>query len=247
MAKNDNYDQPVAYDVEGKPLYAHPPKADDMPNDDKNSRTIVHVARPAVPEKPVITDEMKRRHEDSKALFPELNISETEYVISAVRRHPIAIIFPIAVDVLLIGLALGLLINQDIILSGLAVGGQEVNPILVTLPLVLFSLFAAVFMYISYFIYINNRFILTTESVIQKIQTSLFSKREQTVSLGNIEDASYSQRGIIQHILDYGTVRLSTQGDEHTYSFTFVSRPKEEVAILNNAVESFKNGRPVGE
>jgi hypothetical protein len=39
---------------------------------------------------------------------------------------------------------------------------------------------------------------------------------------------------------------LSTEGDETTYRFNYVTNPKYYIAILNNAVEAFKNGRPVG-
>jgi hypothetical protein len=88
---------------------------------------------------------------------------------------------------------------------------------------------------------------LTNESVIQEIQLSLFSQHEQTISLGNIEDASYFQEGILQQMINYGTIRLSTQGDENTYRFTYASNPKQHIATLNNAVEAFKNGRPVEE
>jgi hypothetical protein len=38
---------------------------------------------------------------------------------------------------------------------------------------------------------------------------------------------------------------LSTEGDETTYRFTFAANPKRRIAVLNNAVEAFKNGRPV--
>ena len=64
------------------------------------------------------------------------------------------------------------------------------------------------------------------------------------VSLGSIEDASYKQHGILQTILNYGTIRLSTEGDETTYRFAYVSNPNKQVAILNDAIEAFKNGRP---
>ena len=101
--------------------------------------------------------------------------------------------------------------------------------------------------YVAVWVYTQNRFFLTNESVIQEIQISLFSKREQTVSLANIEDASYSQQGPLQTIFNYGSIRLSTEGDETTYRFHYVANPKHEIAILNNAVEAFKNGRPVGE
>ena len=99
--------------------------------------------------------------------------------------------------------------------------------------------------YIFYYIYTNNRFFLTNESVIQEIQTGLFRRLEQTVTLSNIEDASFTKVGIAQQIFDYGDIRLSTEGDETTYRFEYVSNPKRTIAILNNAVEAFKNGRPV--
>ena len=102
-------------------------------------------------------------------------------------------------------------------------------------------------MYVAYIVYINNRLYLTNESVIQEIQTGLFFKSEQTVSLLNIEDASYTQNGLFQQLFDYGSVRLSTEGDETTYRFTYVANPKQHIAKLNNAVEAFKNGRPVDE
>jgi hypothetical protein len=81
--------------------------------------------------------------------------------------------------------------------------------------------------------------------VIQEIQVSLFSRHEQTVSLVNIEDASFRQQGIIQTMFNYGSIRLSTEGDETTYRFDYVADPKQQIATLNNAVEAFKNGRPV--
>jgi hypothetical protein len=92
---------------------------------------------------------------------------------------------------------------------------------------------------------LSNQFFLTNESVIQEIQVSLFARREQTVSLSNIEDASYHQHGILQTLLNYGSIRLSTEGDETTYRFYYVANPRREIAILNNAVEAFKNGRPI--
>jgi len=46
-------------------------------------------------------------------------------------------------------------------------------------------------------------------------------------------------------MLDYGTIRLSTEGEETTYRFSYVANPRGHVARLNNAIEAFKNGRPV--
>ena len=98
---------------------------------------------------------------------------------------------------------------------------------------------------VSLWIYLQNHFYMTNESVIQEIQGSLFYRHEQTVSLGSIEDASFLQSGIIQTLFNYGTIRLSTEGEETTYIFHFVANPRKQIAIINNAIEDFKNGRPV--
>ena len=91
----------------------------------------------------------------------------------------------------------------------------------------------------------QDHFYMTNGSVIQEIRGSLFYRHEQTVSLGSIEDASFRQSGVIQTQNKKGTIRLSTEGEETTYIFHFVANPRKQIAIINNAIEDFKNGRPV--
>lgn len=205
----------------------------------------VFVQRPLQPEAPVMNEEIRRKHEESKKKYPYLNLSEGEFVISNVRRHPIGILsiwastFAVITTILLV-LALFLNAQQSTLGSN---GGVPVGALAAIAGLL--CLLTLIGGYIAAFIYNANTFFLTNESVIQHIQTALFSSRNQTVSLSNIEDASHAKHGILQSILDYGSIRLSTEGDETTYRFNFASHPEKQVAILNNAVEAFKNGRPV--
>jgi len=252
-----DYSQPVAYDAQGRPLYAHPPQQPApapqpvVPQDESRTLTqtaahqVVHVARAMEPIKQELSEETKKRHERSARLYPMLNLSDNEYVISAVRRHPIGLIIPISVGVLLIAAALTILSSYPAIVEALDIRGQLAEVSVMTAPILLFCLLIGLGLFVVYYVYVNNKFFLTNESVIQEIQVSLFSRHEQTVSLANIEDASFYQQGILQQIINYGSIRLSTQGDETTYHFTYVANPKRHIATLNNAVEAFKNGRPV--
>lgn len=237
----NNDDQPVAYDAQGRPLYAHPPKNQPV------TPPVVHVTRQVSPEKAIISPEAQKKHEESKQHFPFLNLSEGEYIISAVRRHPIGLVIPMGLGTLLLGVTLGILFNYSVFVESLGITGFLSETANVIVPFSVFSIIVAFVMFVSYYVYVNNKFFLTNESVIQEIQHSLFSRLEQTVSLSNIEDASFTQSNVIQQIFNYGDIRLSTEGDETTYRFSYVARPKEHVSILNNAVEAFKNGRPVGE
>jgi len=236
-----NYSEPVAYDAQGNPLYAHPPRLMTKPA----AEQIVHVARSMEPVKQEVSEEMQKLHNRSVSQYPMLNLSEGEYIIRAVRRHPIGLILPLLAGIFLIVIALTIAVNYSLIAEALMLSNFVADPTVVVLPLVAFSAFVALGMFIVYYVYTSNKFFLTNESVIQEIQISLFSRHEQTVSLGNIEDASYRQEGIIQQIFNYGSIRLSTEGDETTYRFTYVANPKQHIATLNNAIEAFKNGRPV--
>ena len=266
--------QPVAYDTEGRPLYHHPPQAVPVPAPSAQSQSIVttrpdaheghnfdpkiraqyanepsivHAARSYEPKVPDISEALQRKHEESKQLYPFLNLSEGEFVILRIRRHPIGLLIPSSVTVLvLVLLSVALLLVPDFYASQAAT--------LTTLPsmgtvvggILLLMLFAGTLGGIAIWVYLQNQFFLTNESVIQEIQHGLFSRHEQTVSLGSIEDASFKQNGVVSHIFGYGLMRLSTEGEETTYRFNYVEDPKAQVATVNNAVEAFKNGRPVG-
>ena len=234
--------QPVAYDTNGNPLYAAPPTD---PNAGQQPQ-YVHMSRAISPESQEITPEIQLKHDRSMAEYPQLNLSKAEYILSAVRRHPIGLTVPVGLTAFLITLiALGLF-NYDVIAESLGVFDTSMYGAVLLIGALL-GLLVLIGGYIAIWVYINNRFFLTNESVIQELQMSLFNRKEQTVSLANIEDASYDQKGIIQMLFNYGSIRLSTEGDETTYRFSYVANPKEQIAILNNAVEAFKNGRPIEE
>lgn len=239
------HQQPGAYT---SPSHAPQPPQNQSGVDEKDGPQHVWAARPVMPEHPEVPHEATRFHEDSARKYPELNLSHGEFVISAVRRHPIGLISIWFVSVLIIVLSFVILgvfaANNQAFLEPFGLDGGTGMAFMGVIMLILMAL-AFVGGLISTYVYMQNKFFLTNESVVQFIQHSLFSRKEQTVSLSNIEDASYRQHGILQHLLNYGNIRLSTQGDETTYRFSYVTNPKHQIALLNNAVEAFKMGRPV--
>jgi len=232
-------EQPVAFDQFGNPLYAHPPQ----------QPQFVHLSRAIQPIQEQIPPEIMQLHTESRRDFPQLNLSNGEFVISSIKRHPIGLFKIWGIAALLItafmALLLGFFMNDSTTTTLSSFGDTNSFIMLGAVVLIILTVLVVIGAFVATYVYNSNRFYLTNESVIQEIQTGIFAKREQTVSLSNVEDASYKQGGLIQTFLNYGTIRLSTEGDETTYRFTYVSNPKKHIAILNNAVEAFKNGRPV--
>ncbi len=268
--QHTNLGKPVAYDADGNPLYAAPQPAPQQPatgpmshvtavptsheghNFDPRMRVqyanephVVHAPRPYEPVVNSVSPELRARHDASVQMYPELNLSEGEYVIMSVKRHPIGLWGPLVAMIAVILLLLTAWISYPALVGVDSQTNQiaGIGPI----SIVIFSLIILVglFGYMTTWVYMRNTFYLTNESVVQEIQQGIFSKHEQTVSLGSIEDASYRQSGILQSMFNYGTIRLSTEGEETTYRFQFVANPKKQIATISNAIESFKNGRPV--
>jgi hypothetical protein len=233
--------QPVAYDQNGRPLYASPEAA-------QQANNLVYMAKPINPIEQPISPEIQARAAESHKKYPLLNLSPGEYVISAVTRHPIGLLRIWFIALVLVICFMALYVVFFLGSAGGDVFGSADMGFLRTAGaagLGLLTLLVAGGAMVATYVYNSNRFYLTNESVVQEIQTSLFSRHEQTVSLANIEDASYHQSGILPSLFNYGTIRLSTEGDETTYRFSYVANPKLQIAVLNNAVEAFKNGRPV--
>ena len=209
-----------------------------------NEPDVVHAAREIEPKALAISDELREKHDQSVRRYPFLNLSEGEYVILDIKRHPMGMIIPIA----LTGLSLFAILAFAAIYPSLVNSGIPMIDASTMFGIILLvALVVVLGGAIALWVYVQNQFFMTNESVIQEIQESLVSRHEQTVSLGSIEDASFLKSGIMQTLFDYGTIRLSTEGEETTYIFHYVVNPKKQVAILNNAIEAFKNGRPVSD
>ena len=237
----EDYSKPVAYDVDGKPLYAHPPVLD-AKNDGKIQN--VNFVRPREPVTEEVSDTVRLKHLQSMKVYPGLNLSEGEYVITSVKRHPIGLVIPTVLGMFLMLFSLLFLAKFDSI-AGLVFKNQRIGSESIVFPVVMFICMVFLTNYIIFSVYNKNKLFLTNESLIQHIQTTIFSKRERVISLMDIEDVSFTQKGVIQNIFNYGSIRLSTEGEGTTYSFSYANNPKETVTNLSNAIESFKYGRVV--
>lgn len=266
--------RPVAYDANGQPLYAAPasmpdssaqalpaptsaitaaPETVEGHNFNPKQRIqysdasfTVHSTRAFEPTVSAISEELRARHEASRQAYPELNLTEGEYVLLEVKRHPIGLWTPIAVVIVIVAILLaGLIIYPNVAAD--PVTGDVPAYGLVATGILALAVLIGIGGYAAAWVYMRNAFYVTNESVIQENQVSLFSKHEKTVSLGSIEDAGFTQTGLIQTMLNYGSIRLSTEGDEMAYRFQYVESPRQQMVIISNAIESFKNGRPVGD
>lgn len=176
------------------------------------------------------------RHERSVKDFPFLELEDNEYVEYAFKRAKVWL------HLILGSLGAGLIFILFAFLLVL-LGQDSLDSIGISfLYIILGSLVAAVFIagIFTIIVYRGNRLFITNRHVIQMIMLSPLSNSFNMIDLSSIEDTSLSQDGILQKIFGYGTFRLSTVGDETTYTFKKSDITTEELKAISKLVTKAK-------
>jgi hypothetical protein len=184
---------------------------------------------------PVLSPRDQADHDRSVHDYPDILFSPTEYVVIDVERSVLGL-----VQVWFFAcLAFAAVIGITFLISWTAPTESQDEIAIIGFAAALGSFVGGA---IATYVFRANYFIVTNERVFSRIQTSPFSQRSQNVELEHIEDCSYRQSGPIQMIFNYGSIRLSTVGDEQTYRFTFVTRPADQFKVINNVIQQVDEG-----
>ena len=180
---------------------------------------------------------VKIRNARSKKDFPFLKLDDDEYVEFAFTRAKIclfAIFAGLAGGLIIILFAfLMVLINQKTLDS---MGQSFLFVILLCLVAA-----AVIIGVIALMVYRGNRMFITNKHAIQMVMKSPLATSLNIIDIPSIEDASFHQSGVAQKIFNYGTFRLSTVGDETTYTFPYSDiTPTELKAIVKLITEAKK-------
>ena len=176
------------------------------------------------------------RHERSKKDFPFLTLEDDEYVEFAFTRAKICYMMIIAMVagglILLLFLFLMVLLGQ----SSLDTMGRNFM-YMILLTLVVAALLTGL---IATMVFRGNRLYITNKHEIQLIMKSPVVRSVNIIDLSSIEDASFHQNGILQTMFHYGTFRLSTVGDETTYTFPFSDIAPSELKAVSKLISAAK-------
>ena len=186
------------------------------------------------------SDLVKLRHARSAKDFPGLTLEENEYVELAIRRSKVGLILIWA------GEAIGFLalVLVSILLMGASETGimainREAKSFLYLIILVLFGTLIIAGL-IGVRVYKGNELFVTNKRLIHRATTSLFASSTNVIDLLSVEDVSFKQAGVIEYIFKLGTLRMSTVGDETTYTFKYVDTPTDELEKITHLVHMEK-------
>ena len=179
---------------------------------------------------------VKIRHERSKKDFPFLTLEDDEYVEFAFSRAKIC--YMLVIGAVAAGLILILFLFLVILMGQSSLDAMGRNFMyIILLTLVATAVLAG---FIATMVFKGNRLYITNKHAIQLIMKSPVVKSVNIIDLVSIEDASFHQNGFLQTMLHYGTFRLSTIGDETTYTFPFSDITPTELKAVSKLVSAAK-------
>ena len=108
------------------------------------------------------------------------------------------------------------------------------------LGFIVFGLLVLGFVFVANKVYWGNRWILTSDSLTQVTQRSLFDKQNSQLSLGNLEDVTASQDGILAHMFGFGILRVETAGERSKFVFPYCPKPNLYAQQILSAREQFE-------
>ena len=188
-----------------------------------------------------VKDDLKKmRHERSKLDYPGLKLEQNEYVELAIRRTKFGVWLIWAL------VATGFATVTCVIVLLATTGG--VGPLGINeaakhyLYILLFGLYAVILLAgaIGSYVYNGNYMYITNRRIFQTSMTHLLSRSTNVIDLLSVEDVSFAQNGILAHLFRYGTIRMSTIGDETTYTFKYIDKPNDEMDTITHLVHKAK-------
>lgn len=168
-----------------------------------------------------------------------LPIDKDEQVLGLYRHHVFAYILPL----LIAGFLVTLLIGLTLLMTRTYGFGSE--PIIAPeyqqyayQAVAVMSVLVFLFAYIPVFLRIQEKLVLTEESVFQVLQPSLFSHKISQVGLDHIADVTIHQ-DLIGNLLGYGSITIETPGEQNNYVYLYLPHPRRVAREIIEAQEEF--------
>ena len=175
------------------------------------------------------------------ATNPLAAMRKDEAVIFQIRRHPFGLLgIHITAGFMLLGLAVIIYVLLPHFLT--SVPHTKLYGI-GTLAFVIVAAIMFVFLAITHKVYWGNSWILTSDSLTQVTQSSLFDKQSSQLSLANLEDVTAEQNGPLSHMLNFGVLRVETAGERSKFMFPYCPNPNLYAQQVLQARENFEQGR----
>lgn len=111
---------------------------------------------------------------------------------------------------------------------------------LVTLMLITFIMFFTLFIYVYWVDNELDFYIITNERIIAIEQLSFLNRTVRECSLDQVQEVNGFARGLLENLLNYGSVTIRTASEVSEFNMAFAPEPLENARIILNIIQEYK-------
>lgn len=175
-----------------------------------------------------------------------IELDPQEKLICVIRRHIVGLI-----SVYLTGLFISIMVLLGSVLFAIWIDrqpdfgqGSRVGLIVSVLGIILSAL-VLFFTYVAGYVFRNSVIIVTTDKIAQVLYKNLIDRKISQLSLGDLQDTTVEQRGLLARLFKYGTLIIETAGEQNNFIFTFTPFPyqcaKDIVGAREMSIKKYGN------
>lgn len=177
-----------------------------------------------------------------------IEMDANESIECVIRKHPIG---------LFLTYATGIFVSASVFVAsfvaGIGISNTDMFGNVLGMPpgvivISIGALLAAVVMFFTYvagYIYQHNMIIVTSDKIAQVLYKNLIDRKVSQLSVGEIQDVTVDQRGLLARFFNYGNLVIETAGEQNNYEFTFTPYPhkcaKDIVAVHEQSIKKYGN------
>ncbi len=154
-----------------------------------------------------------------------VNLQKDEQVIKLLRRHPIRIILDTTVSILAALLLLALI--------GWLASNISFLSWLWTILIVLVVLGAVASVFLDFYRYRNDVWLITNQRIVDSARRSPFHHTLSTADLVNVQDININRQGVLATLFKFGDVSCQTASQSHLFIFRGVANPERVLELVD--------------
>lgn len=175
-------------------------------------------------------------------IFPTQRNEEKIFIIS--RRH-IVDFFPflmINISLFIVPILIFIVLFSNII-GVVSTASVELRELII-IGTMSYYLSVAVIFLTGWITYYYDSFIVTNDRIVEVVQNGLFSRNIHELAFEQIEDVSYSTKGILATLFGAGNIEIQTAGTQRNFIVRNIAKPQISTEIIQQLALQVKNNKP---
>ncbi len=177
-----------------------------------------------------------------KKYFKFIEFDKDEELICEIRKHSIGLFFIYFTGIsiaVVISVLFGIISLSESVGYGIEDMGFSATSLqaITTLFGLFFVIFIVIAMTIQGMLYVNNVIFVTSEKIAQVLYINLFHRKISQLSIGDVQDVTVTQKGVMAHFFNYGVLVIETAGEQENYKFSYIPDPYKHAKMIVGAHE----------